>query len=445
MNMFSLTLAYLRDRKLATLLNILLLTLGVATLVLLRIFSSQLESRMDRDAQGIDLVVGAKGSPMQLILSSVFHIDAPTGNVPLETVDLLRQQATVRQAIPLALGDNFRGFRIVGTEPAYVDLYGGSLADGRLFAKPMEAVIGSDVATGTGAGLGQRFSGSHGLGEGGHVHDATPFVVVGRLKPTGTVLDRLILTPVESVWEAHGIAHEHEAHEHDAHDNDAHEHEAHEHDAHDHDAHEHEAHDHEAHSESGNSARDAGAATELKPEVTAVLVQYRSALGAVQLPGFINRQTSLQAAVPAVELARVLSLVGIGLDTMRVLALLQMLTAGLSIFVALYGSLQRRQGDMALLRVIGASRAQVFGQVMLEGLLLAAAGAVLGLLLGHSVIGIAQIFFPELHELGISALHVDPAEMLIVLGALGLGLLAALLPAIQVYRTDLAQTLAEAQ
>lgn len=421
MNILSLTLAYLRDRKLATALNILLLTLGVATLVLLRLFSSQLENRMDRDSQGIDLVVGAKGSPMQLILSGVFHVDAPTGNVPLETVDLLRRQATVGQAIPLALGDNFRGFRIVGTETAYVDLYGGKLADGRLFEGPLEVVIGSDVAIGTGAGLGQRFSGSHGLGDGGHQHEATPFVVVGRLKPTGTVLDRLILTSIESVWQVHGIHHDAGEDEH-AHADDAH-----------------------AHPEAEASAQDAGVATAPRPEVTAILVQYRSALGAVQLPGFINRQTDLQAAVPAVELARVLSLVGIGLDTMRVLALLQMLTAGLSIFVALYGSLQKRQGDMALLRVIGASRAQVFGQVMLEGLLLAAAGAVLGLLLGHAVIGAAQAVFPELQELGVSALRFDPAELLIVLGALGLGLLAALLPAIQVYRTDLAQTLAEAQ
>ena len=123
MTIFGLCIAYLRDRKLNTLLNILLLTLGVATLVLLLLFSRQLEGRLERDAQGIDLVVGAKGSPMQMILSGVFHIDAPTGNVPLETVDMLRRQRSVGQAIPLALGDNFRGYRIVGTEPTYPALY----------------------------------------------------------------------------------------------------------------------------------------------------------------------------------------------------------------------------------------------------------------------------------------------------------------------------------
>lgn len=432
MNILTLTLAYLRDRKLGTLLNILLLALGVATLVLLRVFSSQLENRLDRDAQGIDLVVGAKGSPMQLILAGVFHIDAPTGNIPLETLEMLRRQPTVGQAIPLALGDNFRGFRIVGTEPAYLDLYGGKLADGRLFERPMEAVVGSDVAAGTGAALGQRFTGSHGLGEGGHAHEEAPFVVVGRLKPTGTVIDRLILTSVESVWNVHGIHH--------GEGEDGH---GHDHGNADEPGHAHEPHDHDAPAEA--ATLDAGRAGELKPEVTAILVRYRSALGAVQLPSFINRQTDLQAAVPAVELARVLSLVGVGVDTMRVLALLQMLTAALSIFVALYGSLQKRQGDMALLRVIGASRGQVFGQVMLEGVLLAAAGALLGLVLGHAVIGAASALFPELQELGVSALRFDPAELLILLGALGLGLLAALFPALQVYRTDIARTLSEAQ
>ena len=117
--MIGLSLAYLKDRGLNTALNILLLALSVASLVILLLFSSQLENRFDKDAQGIDMVVGAKGSPLQLILSSVYHVDIPTGNVPLDTVPLLRRQLGVAEAIPLALGDSFRSFRIVGTEPAY--------------------------------------------------------------------------------------------------------------------------------------------------------------------------------------------------------------------------------------------------------------------------------------------------------------------------------------
>ena len=319
--MIALSLAYLRDRALNTALNILLLALGVASLVILLLFSSQLENRFERDSQGIDMVVGAKGSPLQLILSSVYHVDIPTGNVPLETVSLLRRQLGVAQAIPLALGDSFRSFRIVGTEPAYPALLGAGLADGRMFAARMEAVIGADVARRTGAGIGQRFVGGHGMtgGEDGPKHEEQPFIVVGQLQRTGTVIDRLILTPVESVWQMHGIAGPEAAHDDDHHEAET-------------------AEEHAAHASPA--------------EVTAVLVRFGSPIAAVRLPGFINRQTNLQAAVPAVEISRLLALVGVGLDAVRAFAVLLMLTAGLSIFVALLTAALRGKGPFLIEAVI---------------------------------------------------------------------------------------------
>ena len=412
--MIGLSLAYLKDRGLNTALNILLLALSVASLVILLLFSSQLENRFDKDAQGIDMVVGAKGSPLQLILSSVYHVDIPTGNVPLDTVDLLRRQLGVAEAIPLALGDSFRSFRIVGTEPAYPALLGASLADGRMFAAKMEAVIGADVAARTGATLGQRFVGGHGMSSGDEApkHEETPFIVVGRLKPTGTVIDRLILTRVESVWGVHGIADPGVDHHPDHQGGESEE-------------------AHEAH---------AGAA-----EVTAVLVRFGSPIAAVRLPGFINRQTNLQAAVPAVEVSRLLALVGVGLDAVRAFAVLLMLTAGLSIFVALLTALKEREGDMAMLRVIGASRAAIIGQVASEGLILASAGATLGLLLGHGVIGMAAANIEQLRALGLNAFAFHPGEALIVAAALGIGLIAALIPALRVLKNDIAETLANAR
>ncbi|OSZ70928.1 ABC transporter permease [Sphingomonas sp. IBVSS1] len=419
--MIRLSLAYLRDRALNTALNIILLALGVASLVILLLFSSQLENRFDRDSQGIDMVVGAKGSPLQLILSSVYHVDIPTGNVPLETVDLLRRQMGVAEAIPLALGDSFRSFRIVGTEPAYPALMGAALADGRMFAKPMEAVIGAEVAARTGAGLGQRFVGGHGLntkagggGDEGPKHEETPFIVVGRLKATGTVIDRLILTRIESVWAVHGIEAPHE--EHDGED-----------------------HDHEGETAEEHAAHVSPA------EVTSVLVRFGSPIAAVRLPGFINRQTNLQSAVPAVEVSRLLALVGVGLDAVRAFAVLLMLTAGLSIFVALLTALKEREGDMAMLRVIGASRAAIIGQVASEGLILAAAGTALGLALGHGVIGLAAANFEQLHQLGLNALAFHPGEAIIAGAALAIGLFAALIPAFRVLQSDIAETLANSR
>lgn len=424
MTLSGLSLAYLKDRALNTALNILLLTLSVATLVILVLFSSQLTERFARDAAGIDLVVGAKGSPLQLILASIYQVDVPTGNIPGETVEQLRADPTVAEVIPLAQGDSFRSFRIVGTEPAYVAHYGGEVAQGRMFAAPYEAVMGAQAARDLGAGLGQKFIGSHGLSGGGHEHEETPFEVVGVLAPTGTVLDRLIVTPLESVWAAHGIplrepGHDEADRAHEGHEQGAGK------------EHEHETAEVDAHGEHG-----------AEPDVTALLVKYRSAMAAVRLPRMINDQPGLQAAVPAVEMTRLLSLLGVGLDAVRAFAVLLMATSGLSIFVALYSALRQREGDMAMLRVMGARPGAIVTHIALEGVLLAAAGALLGVILGHAVVGFAAASFQQLGDMGLSPWRFEPAELIIALAAMGMGALAALIPALKIFRVDIADTLA---
>jgi len=426
--MLGLALAYLRDRALTTSLNVVLLALAVATLVILLLFSAQLGERFERDARGVDLVVGAKGSPLQLILSSLYHVDAPTGNIPLTSVETLRRNPAVAQVIPLALGDNFRGYRIVGTEPAYLGLHEARIAAGRVWSAPGEAVMGAEVARRLGAGLGQRFIGSHGLSdeEGVTGHDERPFTTVGILAPTGTVADRLILTSIESVWDVHGIAHA--GHEGEA----AHAGEA------------HEEHGHEAHAHEEAATPAAIAAPQLEPEVTALLVKYRSALGAVRVPSFINRQTEMQAAVPAVETGRLLSLFGAGIEGARLFGWLLALIGGLSIFVALLNAARAREGDLALLRVMGATRGQVFGTVLLEGLITAAAGVLLGLALGHLVLALGVRSFTSLADIGFDPFRFHSGEAVIALAVLVIGVLAALIPAARVFRTDLAQTLARA-
>lgn len=411
-----LALAYLRDRALTSILNVLLLGLAVATLVILLLFSTQIGRSFDRDAQGVDLVVGAKGSPLQLILSSIYQIDAPTGNIPLESIAMLRRDPSVAQVVPIALGDNFRGFRIVGTEPAYLAMHGAAVAKGRPFEAPGEALVGAEVARRTGMGLGQQFLGTHGLESGpkGEEHHHNPFTAVGVLGRTGTVVDRLILVSIETVWDVHGIRHDAAA---------------------------------------MAPAPPAAVAprrfgfvteTELKPEITALLVRYRNVFGAVRIPGMINRQTGMQAAVPAVETARLLSLLGAGIEGARVFAWLLALTGGLSIFVALLNAASAREGDLALLRVMGATRIAVFGTILLEGLITAALGIVLGLLVGHGVAWLAIAGFRTLADLGLDPWRLDPGEGALALAVLAIGVLAALIPAVRVFRADLATTLRNA-
>ncbi|WP_108810866.1 ABC transporter permease [Sphingorhabdus sp. Alg231-15] len=418
--MFGLALAYLRDRSLTTALNILLLGISVAMLVLLVQFGNQLSNRLDRDAQGVDLVVGAKGSPLQLILSSIFHIDQPTGNIPLDSLDMLRSDPAVKAAIPLALGDNFDGYRIIGTDASYATFYGSEIAQGKMFEKPMDAVLGAAVAKTTGAQLGQQFIGSHGLEtaeQDGQGHDHAPFKTVGILAPTGTVVDRLILTSVESVWDVHGIEHDHDNQEKTGHD-------------HDH------GHDHDT-DDQALSARG-----ELQPELTAILVSYRNAAGAIRIPAMINRQTEMQAATPAVETARLLDLFGAGIEGARIFAWILAATGGLAIFIALLNMARAREGDLALLRVMGASKSQVFGTILLEGLITAAAGATLGIATAHVALFFASRSFQTLSDLGLSAAQFLPAELGIIAAVLLIGVIAALIPAARIFRINLANSLA---
>jgi putative ABC transport system permease protein len=436
--MIGLALAYLRDRGLITTFNILLIALGVASLAVLLLVSSQVERRFSRDSAGIDLVVGAKGSPLQLILSSVYHVDVPTGNVPAASLTLLRGDPGVARAIPLALGDSFRGARIVGTEPAFLDIHGAQVTQGRVFAKTGDVTVGAEAARQTGLTIGRRFAGTHGTGADGHAHDHFAFTVVGILAPTGTVTDRLILTTVDSVWAMHGIeGPDDKAHAQDQAD-DAHS-PAHDHDG---DAHSH-AHDHDE-----EAAEPAAAVLDPRngpaPDITAILVTYRNAMAAVRLPSAINRETALQAASPATETARLLGLFGAAFDGARLFAWLVALTGLASVFVILLAAATAREGDMALLRVMGASRTQAAGTVLLEGLIIAGAGALLGLAAAHALLALGASLFPTLRAVGVGPGLVHPGELGIAAAVLGLGVLAALIPAARVYRTDLADTLARA-
>ena len=179
--------AYLRQRPLATMLNVLLLGLGLGTIVALMLTLAQAEARMERDTAGVDLVIGAKGSPLQLVLSSVFQMDVPTGNVPLTEALAIIAAPQVKLAVPLALGDSFRSFRIVGTEPSYADLYDATLQQGRFWTKPLEVVLGAETAKLAHLQIGENFIGSHGLVDGGGTHADHPYTVVGVLNQTGSV------------------------------------------------------------------------------------------------------------------------------------------------------------------------------------------------------------------------------------------------------------------
>jgi putative ABC transport system permease protein len=392
-----LALAYLRERLLATLLNILLLALGIATIVALLLTLTQAEARMDRDAAGIDLVVGAKGSPLQLVLSSVFQVDIPTGNIPLAEADLISAESAVKQAIPLALGDSYRAFRIVGTRPAYLELYGAGIDSGRVWAKPMEVLLGAEAAARTGLKLGQQFTGTHGLADGGGAHAKQPFAVVGILKPTGAVIDRLILTAVESIWAVHA-----------------------------------------------HGASDKTEHADADKEITALLIQYATPMTAASFPRHVNAISGLQAAAPAMEISRLFAVLGFGVTALKLFAAIMMLCAGLGIFIGLMNALDERRADLALLRVLGAGRGTVFLTILIQGFALGVAGVILGLLLGHAGAEWIGQTIAKVHRIQMTGLVWANTEFWVIGAALGLALAAGLFPAWRAYRDAVPELLGRA-
>ncbi|MEM9759593.1 MAG: FtsX-like permease family protein [Pseudomonadota bacterium] len=490
--------------------NILLMALGTASVVLLILAGVQLSSTLSRDARGVDLVIGAQGSPVQLILSSVYHADIPPGNIRLSDATPWMNDPRVSIAAPVALGDSFRGFRIVGSTPAYLDLVAAQVQEGAIWNRPMQAVIGASVARATGLGLGDYFAGAHGFADGGHAHEAAPYQVVGILEFAGSVVDRLVLTSVESVWalhggDTHGDHEEHEEHQdHEEHQEraafavDVHEAETHaddEHEPGDHEdeetehrehqpregmPHEPEERGHEAHAGAGpvhdafHDAEHAGAGHDDEgadhassehehhehlteagdeprhagrepagAEITALLLRYETPLAAMSLPREINSAGALQAAAPATEIARILQLVGFGLDGLRAFAWVLVITACLSVFAALYGSLRSRRGDLAMLRCLGATRGEVFLAILCEGMLLSGVGVVMGYLIGHGSLAAVGEWLEAARGIRLADVSWVSAETQLLAMLLGVSALSAAIPAFQAYRTDVASTLAE--
>lgn len=500
MSWLRLALANLFLSPLTSLVNILLMALGTASIALLILAGQQLSETLTRDARGLDLVVGAKGSPAQLILSAVYHADLPPGNIALADARPWAEDSRVSLAAPLALGDSFRGFRIVGTTPEYLELLNASLARGRVWQEPMQAVIGAAVARASGLRLGEYFSGAHGFSGEGRAHDTRPYRVVGILKASGAVVDRLVLTSLQSVWTLHGhgepaaaahdsehgdeLEHEHEGEfEHEREDELEHGHEGefeHEHEdelehghedelehghenelehghgdelehghenelEHGHeDEFEHEleaGREHDSEHEPGGQAAHRGEQPDL--EITAMLLRYRTPLAAMSLPREINAVGALQAAAPALEIARLLQLIGLGMDGLRAFAWVLIVTACLSVFAALYGSLSSRRGDLAMLRCLGATRGELFLALLSEGLLLSVAGITLGYVLAHGAMGLLGAWLEASRGVALSpSLWVD-GETALLAALLLVSAISAAIPAYQAYRTDVARTLAE--
>ena len=404
MNITRLSWQNLLSNPLNTILCLLLMTLGVGIISLVLLLNNEIEQQLQKNVKGIDMVVGAKGSPLQLILSSVYHIDNPNGNISLKEVEKLQKNPMVKSSIPLSFGDTYNGFRIVGTSYDYPKLYQAKLKEGRLWTKALEVVVGSAAAEINNLKIGDSFHGSHGLIEGGEVHDQFSYEVVGILEPSNSIIDKLILTNTESIWKVHN----HDSDTHVCNDPDHH-------------------HEHE---------EKEGAM------ITALLVKFKSPVAFIQLPRKVNETTNLQAAVPSFEINRLINLLGFGAQTINMIAIIIMIVSGLSTFISLFNSLKKRRYELALMRVHGASRWQLVKLVLLEGILLSIFGTILGVIISR----LSLFAMTFLIDTGFTSIHFKliSEELWLFPVSLFIGLLASLIPTIQTYNINIPKTLSDA-
>lgn len=411
MNIVYLSYRSILAKPLSSLLSWLLLTFGVTIVVLILLISEQLKNEITKNSQGIDLVIGAKGSPLQLILANVFHVDFPTGNIGLQEAAKVSRSRYIASVIPLSLGDSYQNSRIVGTTKAYAELYHGELIVGEWFDEPMEVVLGAEVAAKLQLQVGDEFQSQHGLSDDGDSHAGHSFKVQGILKGTNTVLDKLILTSVQSIWDVHGHEEE-EMHE----------------------------PDHDSLIAINHLGITVTQEQYEEEEITAMLIKYRSPMGAVMLPRAINSESSFQAASPAFETARLFNIIGVGVKVLNLLGILIIVISAISVFIALLNSLKDRKYDIAIMRSMGATRSQIFYHVLIEGLLITFVGDISGLVIAH---GLVYLLASSLEGVNPQAINFLTEEWFVVLGCFVIGSLASVVPAIMAFQTDISKTLSK--
>lgn len=416
MNLLKISWSNLKDKPLTSFLSILLMALGIAIISLLLLAGKQLEEKFTRNVAGIDMVVGAKGSPLQLILASIYQIDAPTGNISLEEANRLTRNPLVKSAIPLSMGDSYQGYRIVGTNEKYLQHFEAEYEAGKVFSGAMEMVVGSKVAKNLELKVGDTFASQHGYDKEGDVHEEKKFKVVGILKNTNSVLDQLMVTPLESVWAVHDSHHEEEAGkganalkllEEDTSTDEEHHHE------------------------------------EEAKEITSMLIKFRNPAMGMMMARSINQNTTLQTASPAIEINRLFALMGFGIDTLKIIALVIIIVSGLSVFVSLYNSLKERKYEMALMLSMGASRTKLFFLLLLEGLIISTIGFVFGVALSRLGLWLMSKNVEQNFHYDFNVLSLLTEEFWLFLGALFIGLLAAAIPSLGIYKIDISRTLAD--
>ena len=359
-----------------------------------------------------DAVLGVRSSATQLVLNSVFHLETSPGNLPWKSYEEIRGAPGVRAAIPYAVGDNWRGFRIVGTTADQFDdakLKGRAPQvepGGRVFDEELrEAVLGSFVAQKTGVRVGETIHPSHGPMTGGDEHDED-YVVVGVLEATNTPADRVVWIPIEGMFRMEGHVLRGDGEEYHA----------------------------EHHEE----------IPEEKKEVSAVMLAFDSPQAGLMLDQRINRDgkdATLAWPVSRVVL-ELFDKIGWMSRVLELVAYATVLVAAASILASLYDAMAQRRRELAILRAIGATRTELFASVVLQASAIAAGGALLGCGVYFAILFVVRAVIRAQTGVVLDPFEIDAAVALTPLGVIALGALCGVLPAWKAYSVEVAEDLA---
>ena len=394
MNIVKLSYKNIVTKPLQTFLTVLILSLSIALLLGVKQLNKVFESQLQQSLNGVDMVVGAKGSPLQLVLSAVLHIDNPTGNISYKEAKKLAKSRYIKDAVPISIGDNYKGYKLVGTTTDFIDLHKTKLEKGALFKKPFEIVIGSAVANNLNLKIGDTFSSSHGMIENAlESHDENPLKVVGILAPTQNVIDRLIVTNLESIWHMH---------------------------------------EHESSSEAHNHEDD---------EITAMLIKFSNKMGLLRLPRTINQDTNFQAALPKYELDKLFQFTAIATKAITWIAFAILFVSGISMFVSLYRMVKEQAKELALVRTYGASRNTLIKLVFSQGLIIGIFSFVLGVLLAF--FGLQAVFtsIKNTYKQQIYLLEFSQDILELLLFIFGIIIIATLMAIRPIFKMDISKTL----
>ncbi len=420
---------YVRSRLLITALTVLSIALGLGLAVIVLLMSHQTRMLLGTEAANWDVVVGAKGSPLQLVLNSLYYLDAPTGNISRQVWDRLQADPTVSRVVPVNMGDNYYGSPIVGTAP---DFFAGRqapdgtplVAAGRLWEKPLEAVVGAEVAARHQLALGQQIVGAHGWARSEDWHPHAPYTIVGLLARTGTSLDRAVYCDYHTVW----LVHAHHHHEEEA----TGEHEP------GHAETEGEEHGH------GHGEEEEEHGPNPAAEVTTLLVSLRQPAARFGLVQEINRRERAMATVPVDEVSKLdATFIAPLRGVLLLVAYLVVMVSCLSILISLYLTIHQRRRDLVILRSLGATRGDVFRLITIEAALVSGLGVVVGWLFGHGLTAALAPAVFQRYGIFLQPGQLLPGELAVGVSVWLLGIIAGLLPALTAYRLRVADFLVE--